>query len=145
MLLGAGVRATREKWSEAEVFLCHVLVLQVRNRCRGGGSRSQAVSAGRWREKLCAGGAARVMVEAWRRSMLGGAGKGARYRGALRGSGWAGGAAECLGQPWGWGCPGGAVGLVAAWGGQQDWASFPQMPLKVLVELELAEGGCRTR
>lgn len=86
-----------------------------------------------------------VMVEAWRRSTLGGAGKGARYRGALRGSGWAGGAAECLGQPWGWGCPGGAVGLVAAWGGQQDWASFPQMPLKVPVELELAEGGCRTR
>lgn len=62
VLLGAGVRATREKWSEAEVFLCHVLVLQVRNRCRGGGSRSQAVSAGRWREKLCAGGTAR---ESW--------------------------------------------------------------------------------
>lgn len=77
--------------------------------------------------------------------MLGGAGKGAWYQGLCGAQGGQGGAAERLGQPWGWGCPGGAVGLVAAWGGQQDWASFPWMLLKVPVELELAEGGCRTR
>lgn len=43
------------------------------------------------------------------------------------------------------GCLGDAAGWAAAWGGQQDRASFPRVPLKVPVELVLGEDGCGTR